>query len=69
VPVIADEVACPSPETFAEQESNGLSNPPAGRLIEKRIDEPDAVPDTEPRPVTPVAVSTIVIGPENDAPV
>jgi hypothetical protein len=69
VPEIADEVTCPLPETFAEQESNGPSNAPAGMLIEKLIDEPEAVPETEPRPVIPVAVSTIVTPPENDVPV
>lgn len=47
-------------------DANGLSNPPAGIAIEKRIDEPDTVPETDPRPVIPVAVSVIVTVPAND---
>jgi hypothetical protein len=35
VPVMDDEDACASPETLAVHDSNGLSNPPAGTLIEK----------------------------------
>ena len=45
---------------------SGLSNPPAGTAIEKCIAEPDMVPDTDPRPLMPVAVSVIVTVPEND---
>jgi len=45
---------------------SGLSNPPAGTAIVKWIAEPDTVPDTDPRPLTPVAVSVIVTVPEND---
>lgn len=48
------------------QDANGLSNPPAGIVIEKRIDAPETVPETDPRPVTPVLVSIIVEVPEND---
>ena len=47
-------------------DANGLSNPPAGTAIEKCIDEPDRVPETDPRPLMPVAVSVIVTVPEND---
>ena len=45
---------------------SGLSNPPAGTAIVKWIAEPDSVPDTDPRPLMPVAVSVIVTVPEND---
>ena len=45
---------------------SGLSNPPAGTAIVKWIAEPDRVPDTDPRPRMPVAVSVIVTVPEND---
>ena len=48
------------------QEPNGLSNPPAGMLIEKWTDEPDTVPESDPRPLRPVLVSVIVAVPEND---
>jgi len=48
-------------------DANGLSNPPAGTAIENRIDELDSVPETDPRPLMPVAVSVIVTVPENDA--
>ena len=60
--------ATPLPLTVAVQVANGLSNPPAGTLIENVIDDPETVPDTVPRPVTPVPESVIVIWPENDAP-
>jgi hypothetical protein len=53
---------------LAEQEPNGLSNPPAGILIENVIDAPETVPEMEPRPVMPVLVSLIVAEPENDVP-
>ena len=66
VPVSDDDEAWPSPETVAVHDANGLSNPPAGTAIEKRIDAPDRVPDTDPRPLMPVAVSVIVAVPEND---
>lgn len=45
---------------------SGLSNPPAGTAIEKCIAEPDRVPETDPRPLMPVAVSVMVTVPEND---
>jgi hypothetical protein len=53
---------------LAEQEPNGLSNPPTGILIENVIDAPETVPEMEPRPVMPVLVSLIVAEPENDVP-
>jgi hypothetical protein len=68
VPVSDDDEAWPSPETVAVHDANGLSNPPAGTAIEKRIDAPDRVPETDPRPLMPVAVSVIVTVPENDVP-
>jgi hypothetical protein len=66
VPVNDDDDACPSPDTVAVHDPNGLSNPPAGTAIEKCIAEPDRVPDTDPRPLMPVAVSVIVTAPENE---
>jgi hypothetical protein len=63
-----DELAWPVPEILAEQDPNGLSNPPAGILIENVIEEPETVPDTEPRPVIPVLVSVMAAEPENDVP-
>ena len=66
MPVSDDDEAWPSPDTVAVHDANGLSNPPAGTAIEKRIDEPDSVPETDPRPLMPVAVSVIVTVPEND---
>jgi hypothetical protein len=63
-----DELAWPVPEILAEQDPNGLSNPPAGILIENVIDAPDTVPEMEPRPVMPVLVSLMVAEPENDVP-
>jgi hypothetical protein len=66
VPVSEDEEAWASPETLAVHAPNGLSNPPAGTAIENRIEEPDRVPETDPRPLMPVAVSVIVTVPEND---
>lgn len=36
--------------------------------MEKVIEEPETVPDTEPRPVMPVPVSTIVAEPDSDEP-
>jgi hypothetical protein len=66
VPVSDDDAVWPSPETVAVHDANGLSNPPAGTLIEKRIAEPVRVPETDPRPLMPVAVSVIVTVPEND---
>lgn len=67
MPVNEEDVAWPSPETVAVHDANGLSNPPAGTVSEKRIDELDRVPETDPRPLIPVAVSVIVTVPENDA--
>ena len=52
--------------TLAVQDVNGLSNPPAGTVIEKRTDAPEIVPETDPRPVRPVVVSVIDTVPEND---
>ena len=52
--------------TLAVQDVNGLSNPPAGTVIEKRTDAPEIVPETDPRPVRPVLVSVIDTVPEND---
>ena len=66
MPVSDDDEAWPSPETLAVHDANGLSNPPAGTAIENRIDDPDRVPETDPRPLMPVAVSVIVTVPEND---
>jgi hypothetical protein len=66
VPVSDDVEAWPSPETVAVHDANGLSNPPAGTAMEKRIDEAVRVPETDPRPLMPVAVSVIVTVPEND---
>ena len=66
MPVNIEDDAWPSPETVALHDANGLSNPPAGTAIEKRIDELDRVPETDPRPLMPVAVSVIVTVPEND---
>jgi hypothetical protein len=63
-----DELAWPVPEILAEQEPNGLSNPPTGILIENVIEAPDIVPEMEPRPVMPVLVSLMVAEPENDVP-
>ena len=63
-----DELAWPVPEILAEQDPNGLSNPPAGILIENVIDAPETVPEMEPRPVMPVLVSLMVAEPENDVP-
>ena len=63
-----DELAWPVPEILAEQDPNGLSNPPAGILIENVIDALETVPEMEPRPVMPVLVSLMVAEPENDVP-
>ena len=49
------------------QDAYGLSNPPAGMLIEKWIEELDREPDNAPRPLTVVLVSVIVTVPVNDA--
>jgi hypothetical protein len=68
VPVIDDDEACASPDTVAAHDSYGRSNPPAWTLIEKCIEEPVTVPDTEPRPPAPVLPSDIVKEPENDVP-
>jgi len=66
VPVRDDDEAWPSPDTVALHEANGLSNPPAGTVIEKRIAPADRVPVIDPRPLMPVAVSVIVTLPEID---
>jgi hypothetical protein len=66
VPVTIDPDTCPSPEMLAVHDANGLSKPPAEIFTEKWIDEPDVVPDTEPRALIPVAVSVTVAVPEND---
>ena len=55
--------------TLAVQDANGLSNPPAATVTVKRTDEPEMVPETDPRPVRPVVVSVIVAVPENAVPV
>jgi hypothetical protein len=67
--VIEDAEAWPSPETSAVQDANGLSNPPVGMPIEKRIAEPDTEPDIDPRPLMLLPVSIIVSVPENEDPV
>ena len=67
MPVSDDDEAWPSPDTVAVHDANGPSNPPAGTAIEKRIAAPDSVPEMDPRPLMPVAVSVIVAVPENDA--
>ena len=54
VPVMDDELAWPVLEILAEQDPNGLSNPPGGILTENVIDAPETVPEMEPRPVMPV---------------
>jgi hypothetical protein len=64
VPVSDEEEAWASPENVALQDANGLSNPPAGMAIEKRIDDPDTVPEIDPRPLMPVPVSVMVTVPE-----
>jgi hypothetical protein len=51
---------------LAVHDAKGLSKPPAATFNEKWTDEPDVVPDTEPRALIPVAVSVIVAVPEND---
>jgi hypothetical protein len=63
-----EELAWPVPEILAEQDPNGLSNPPTGILIENVIDVPETVPEREPRPMIPVLVSLMVAEPENDVP-
>jgi hypothetical protein len=68
VPVMDDKLVWPVPEILAEQDPNGLSNPPGGILIENVIDAPETVPEMEPRPVMPVLVSLMVAEPENDVP-
>ena len=69
VPVMDDVLAWPVPEIVAEQDPNGLSNPPAGMVIENVIEEPETVPDSEPRPLIPVLVSVMAAEPENEVPV
>jgi hypothetical protein len=61
------EDADPDPDTVAAQPAYGASNPPSGTERLNCSDEPDTVPETVPRPVTPDAESTIVNEPEKDA--
>ena len=66
VPVMVEEVACAVPDTLAVHDAYGLGKPPAGTLTEKVTVDPETVPETEPLPEMPEAVSVIVIVPEND---
>jgi hypothetical protein len=56
----------PLPATSAMQDAKGPSNPPTGMVITKLIRVSDTVPDTEPRPPSPVPLSVNVTVPEND---
>src|SRR5262245_5763581 len=58
----------PSPLTSAVQLECGASKPPDGTAIVNRRDDPDIVPDIDPRPLSFVAVSVIVIDPVNEPP-
>jgi hypothetical protein len=58
----------PLPETVDEHDVYGASKPPAGTDSENCSEDPETVPDTVPRPVTFVLLSTIVNDPENDEP-
>src|SRR5262245_12557441 len=62
-----DEVV-PLPETDAEHDVYGASNPPVGTDNENWSEEPETVPETVPRPVTFVLLSVRVSDPENDEP-
>ena len=44
VPVMDDDEAWPSPETLAVHDANGLSNPPAGTVIENESTRPTPCP-------------------------
>jgi hypothetical protein len=59
---LVDAVA--SPDTVAVQAAYGTSKPPAAMEIVNRIDDPDTVPESDPRPFAPLLVSVIVTVPE-----
>src|ERR1051325_1668354 len=61
-------IASAVPEMFAVHDANGGSNPPAGIVIVKEIDDPLIVPDTVPRPFADVPLSARVTGPVNALP-
>ncbi len=68
VPVMAAADAVALPDADELHAALGLSNPPTGTVTVNSSDDPDTVPETVPRPVTPVPVSVVVSEPENDAP-
>src|SRR5262245_36792786 len=63
-----EDEAVPLPETDAEHDVYGASNPPVGTDNENCTEDPDTVPETVPRPVRFVLLSVIVSDPENDEP-